>query len=110
VPPPLHPGALPVELEIDYPDHQRRWTVLLRALLAIPHWIILWILGIVVFFVAIIGWVCALFLQRLPAWTADFLAGYVRWNTRVAAYLSLLVDRYPPFSLHPEPAYVVRPS
>lgn len=104
-----HAGALPVELEIDYPDRQRRWTVLLRALLVIPHWIILSILGIAVFFVAITGWVCALFLQRLPAWAADFLAGYVQWNTRVMAYFSLLVDRYPPFSLKPEPSYVVRP-
>ena len=47
----------------------------------------------------IIGWFGALFTGRLPVFAADFLAGYLRWMTRVYAYTFLLTDLYPPFTL-----------
>jgi hypothetical protein len=48
---------------------------------------------------AVIGWFGALFTGRLPVFAADFLTGYLRWQTRVAGYTILLTDVYPPFSL-----------
>jgi len=78
---------------------QKRVTVFFRIILMIPHAFVLWILGIVAEVVAIIGWFGALFTARLPDFAADFLTGYVRWQTRYNAYYLLLTDEYPPFTL-----------
>ena len=81
------------------PGRQRRVTVLFRPLLVIPHYIVLYALGIAVGIVAVICWFAALFTGRLPAGLADFLVGWLRWSTRVFAYVGLLTDQYPPFTL-----------
>lgn len=88
------------ELDIRVPERQRRWTVLLRLVLLIPHAIWLSLVGIAVSVVAVISWFAALFLGRLPGWSATFLSGYIGYYTRVYAYSYLLVDRYPPFAWH----------
>lgn len=67
---------LPI-LDIRAPERQRRWTVLLRLILLIPHAIWLSLVGIAVSVVAVISWFAALFLGRLPEWSARFLSGYV---------------------------------
>jgi len=91
------------------PGRQRRVTVLFRLLLVIPHYIVLYLLGIAVAVVVVIGWFAALFTGRLPDGLAGFLIGWLRWWTRVVAYLGLLTDQYPPFSLADED-YPVRVS
>jgi Domain of unknown function (DUF4389) len=87
---------------------QNRWTVAFRLILAIPQFIVVYILFIVSFFVIVIGWFAALFTGRLPEWAHSFLGGVIRWSTRVGAYLFLLTDSYPPFSLD-DVEYPVRP-
>ncbi len=57
----------------------------------------------------VISWFAALFTGQVPAGLADFLAGYLRWFSRVTAYVWLLTDAYPPFALADE-AYPVRVS
>jgi Domain of unknown function (DUF4389) len=94
------------ELDIFPPQRQRRWTVLLRALLVVPQCIVMVVLGIAAWVVMIIAWFGALALGRLPAWCAEFLSGYLQYATRVTAYLYLLVDTYPPFQWLP-PHYPV---
>ncbi|HUY45297.1 MAG TPA: DUF4389 domain-containing protein [Streptosporangiaceae bacterium] len=79
------------------PAAQDRASVLVRIILAIPHFIVLWVLGVAAEVVLVICWVAALFMGRLPGGLADYLAGYLRWSTRFYAYLYLLTDRYPPF-------------
>jgi hypothetical protein len=79
------------------PGPQNRWTVLLRALLLIPQFVVVWVLSVVAFFVTVIGWFGALVLGRLPGFVADYLTAFLPYDTRVAAYLMLTVDRYPPF-------------
>lgn len=95
------------EVEIDGPSAQRRWTVFLRLILLIPHFVVLYFVGIAAAVVAVIGWVATLILGWLPDWIEDFLALYVGYETRIAAALLLLVDRYPPF-LVADPRYPVR--
>ena len=105
--PPAAPQAMPGEpgtgdeilVAFAEPAGQNRLTVLVRLLLAIPHFIVLWVLGIAVEVVLVISWFAALFTGRVPAGLADFMAGYLRWSTRVYAYLFLLTDAYPPFEL-----------
>lgn len=78
---------------------QRRLTVLVRMILAVPHLVVLYALDIAGSIVIFISWFAALFAGRLPAWAADFLTGWLRWSARVSAYLWLLTDQYPPFAL-----------
>jgi len=74
----------------------------------IPHYVVLYFLGIVCSVVAFIGWWGALFTGRLPEFAASYLSGFIRWSTRVQAYALLLTDQYPPFSLDDQPGYPVR--
>jgi hypothetical protein len=92
-----------VHLDIQYPDAERelnRWLPLVKWLLAIPHYIVLFILSIVTFFVIIISWFAILFTGRYPHALFDFVVGFFRWQNRVTAYAILLItDTYPPFRL-----------
>jgi hypothetical protein len=82
----------------DFPTNG--WTGLfLRQIAALPHIIVLFFLGIVVFVIwVVVQWVI-LFSARFPRGMVDFVAGFVRWQTRVNGYALGLSDRYPPFSL-----------
>jgi hypothetical protein len=92
-----------VHLEIDYPDAKRdlnRWLPLIKWLLAIPHYFVLFFLEIAVVFAVILAWLAILATGRYPRGVFDFVVGVGRWHLRVGAYAFLLVtDRYPPFSL-----------
>jgi len=92
-----------VHLEIDYPDAERdlnRWLPLVKWLLAIPHYIVLAVLGVSAIFVVVIAWFAILFTGRYPQALFDYVVGVGRWGLRVQAYAFLLVtDQYPPFSL-----------
>jgi len=92
-----------VHLEIVYPDAENdlaRGMPLVKWLLAIPHYIILFFLLIAAVVSVIIAWFAILFTGRYPRSLFDFIVGVYRWALRVAAYAFLLVtDRYPPFSL-----------
>jgi hypothetical protein len=74
------------------------WPI--RIIMAIPHLVVLYILGIVAGIVLVISWFAALFTGTVPAGMHNFLVGVMRWNTRVSAYVTLLTDEYPPFSMN----------
>jgi hypothetical protein len=92
-----------VRLDFPYPDAQRdlnRWLPLVKWLLAIPHYIVLFFLYIATLVVVIVAWFAILFTGRYPRGIFDFVEGVVRWHNRVVGYALILVtDRYPPFSL-----------
>lgn len=92
-----------VHLEIDYPDVERdlnRWLPPIKWLLALPHYIILFFLGIAALFAVVIAWFAILLTEQYPRSLFDFVVGVGRWCVRVDAYAFMLVtDRYPPFSL-----------
>lgn len=97
----------PVMVGVAGPFAQRRGTVALRPILALPHLVIGIPLGAGASVVAVIGWLAALAMGRLPRFAAAYLSGYTRWTGRVVGYLMLLTDAYPPFSLGVEPGYPV---
>ncbi len=72
---------------------------LLRIILAIPHGLALFVVGIVFAVVWIISAVSVLINETYPDWAFNFIRGYLRWNARVFAYMASLVEEYPPFSL-----------
>lgn len=98
----------PVRVEIDYPARLNRFLPLVKWLLAIPHYLALWVLGIVALVVLVISWFAVLITGNYPLGMFNFLVGFERWRVRVAAYLFLQTDQYPPFSLDDDPSYPVR--
>lgn len=97
----------PVLVAFGAPARQRRVTVATRPFLALPHVVALSLLAPFVVVVAAIGWCGALVLGRLPQGAAQILSGYIGWQARFVAYLFVLTDAYPPFSLADVP-YPVR--
>jgi Domain of unknown function (DUF4389) len=94
-----------VRLQFPYPDARtglNRWLPIVKWLLAIPHYIVLFFLNIGAFFAVIITWFAILFTGRYPRAIFDYLEGVLRWHNRVIGYALILVtDRYPPFRLGP---------
>jgi Domain of unknown function (DUF4389) len=94
-----------VRLDYRYPDvpvELNRFLPLVKWLLAIPHYIVLFFLDIGAFFVVIVAWFAILFTGRYPRGMFTFVEGVIRWHNRVLAYAYILVtDRYPPFRLDP---------
>ena len=92
-----------VHLEIDYPNAEtdlNRWLPLVKWLLVIPHYFVLFFLSIACFFATIIAWFAILVTGRYPRGLFNYNVGVSRWWLRVRAYAFLLVtDQYPPFSL-----------
>ena len=98
--PPFGDAAYPTSVEIVDPVGPReRLTVFFRLLLAIPHFIVLFFIFVAWFFTTVLAWFVILFSGSYPAGMYDFAVGSLRWLVRVEAYLLLLVDEYPPFSL-----------
>jgi hypothetical protein len=91
-----------VHLDLYYPDAAQlnRWLPLVKWLLAIPHYIVLALLGIAMIVVTVVAWIVILFTGQHPRSLFDFTVGVQRYGLRVGAYAFYLVtDRYPPFSL-----------
>jgi Domain of unknown function (DUF4389) len=103
-PSPNHSAAL----EIAYPSELNRWLPLVKWVLAIPHFVVLMVVWLGAFCVGIFAFFAVLFTGRWPRAAFDFVLGTFRWTYRVAAYIHLMTDAYPPFSLDDDPDYPVR--
>jgi hypothetical protein len=91
-----------VHLDFPYPDtHQmNRWLPLVKWLLAIPHYVVLFFLWIAALVSIVIAWFAILFTGTYPRSLFNYVVGVLRWNNRVMAYaFTLVTDQYPPFSL-----------
>ena len=92
-----------VHLDIAYPDVKEqlnRFLPIIKWLLAIPHYIVLAVLGVIALIVTILAWLTILLTGTYPRGMFNYVVGVSRWAYRVGAYAFLLTtDRYPPFSL-----------
>ena len=91
-----------VHLDFAYPETRQmnRWLPLVKWLLAIPHYVVLFCLGIAALVSIIVAWFAILFTGRYPRGLFDFVVGVMRWTNRVNAYaFTLVTDEYPPFRL-----------
>lgn len=88
----------PVTISVDTPQRVANWRPLVQWLLALPHAMILGVLGTVSQIVSIISWLAILFTGKLPGGLAQFQAMHLRYNLRTSAYVGFLTDQYPPFA------------
>jgi hypothetical protein len=80
----------------------RMWGIpllgmLIRSVLLLPHYIVLTVVAVLAAFLLVVSWVPVIVLGRQADFVYEVLGGFWRWWLRVAAYLLLMVDRYPPF-------------
>jgi hypothetical protein len=99
--------AYPVTLKGEMTEMPSRWLWIFKCILFIPHIICLIGLGIASFFMTIIAFFAILFTGKYPKGLFDFNVGVLRWSWRVGfySYSALGTDKYPPFSLEPDPNY-----
>ena len=98
--PPFGDEPYPASVTVVDPVGPRdRLTVGLRLLLVIPHGIVLVFLLCAWWVTTVVAWFAILVTGSYPQGLYDFGVGVLRWFMRVEAYMLLLIDEYPPFSL-----------
>lgn len=98
--PPFGEGPYPAELELSAPAGDRdRFSVALRFFLALPHLIVVSVLSLFWALATAIAWIAILLTGRYPETLYGFALGVFAWSMRVEAYMLLLRDEYPPFTL-----------
>jgi hypothetical protein len=99
--------AYPVHLRGELTIPPGRWVWLFKWLLIIPHLFVLAFLSIASFVLTVIAFFAILFTGKYPKGMFDFNVGVMRWGWRVSfySYSALGTDKYPPFSLEPDPNY-----
>ena len=98
-----YPSKLVAELD----PSTSRWLWLVKWLLVIPHFVVLFFLWIATVVLTIVAGFAILFTGRYPRKIFDFNVGVFRWTWRVSYYAigAFGTDRYPPFSLRPDSSY-----
>jgi hypothetical protein len=88
----------PAVLTVEVPEPIDRWRPFVHWLLAIPHFVVLYVLGIVAQVLGVVSWFVILFTGKLPQGIAGFQALYLRYGNRTTAYAGFLRQEYPPFT------------
>ena len=89
----------PADLEVTYPERLKNSAVLVKWLLAVPQVLLCWSMEPLLQVLCLIAALTLLFTGTIPRGAFDLLMGMVRWRYRVAAYVSLMRDEYPPFRM-----------
>lgn len=88
-------GAYPVDLSIEGPREQNRWTVGFRILLAFPALLVASAYGGVAGIASVLGWFAALFTGKMPHGLRSAQTLALRYSAQNNGYVFLLTDSYP---------------
>jgi hypothetical protein len=110
-------GGYPIVLSSERPlTSSRFWAIpligiLIKSIILIPHYIVLYVLGLVLGITQLVIWIPVLFTGRYPDWAFGLTAGVLRWAMRLILYLYGVTDNYPAFSMNaPGDIYIERPA
>jgi hypothetical protein len=99
----VHEARVLLGVSMD-PPRQSRWSVLLRAILTIPLFIVAAFIGVAAGFMSLVGWFAALFSGRVPDGIQEFLVGALRLYANILAYAYFLTPRWPGIVFSPKPS------
>jgi hypothetical protein len=113
----MQSSGYPIVLSTGRPVSSNRfWAIPLigafvKGIILIPHFIVLYVLGLVNAAAHLVIWAFVLFTGHYPDWAFNLNAGLLRWATRVAMYLYGITDDYPAFSMEaPGDIVIARPT
>jgi hypothetical protein len=130
----MAPAEYPAALDIAYPERLSRGLVFVKWLLAIPHLIVVGLLGFTIMLypipalnelggevqtvggysvlnlLVVIAGFFLLITGKHPRSLFDFLMGINRWMYRTLLYVGLMTDEYPPFRLDAGPTEPTHPT
>ena len=94
------PGAYPLLLDIPRPERQSRLRLFIRGFAIVPNYLVFYFVQFAWLFTTFISWFAILFTGKYPHGFFKFSVGVGRWYERMAAYIYLLRDEYPPYSIN----------
>lgn len=94
-------SGYPVRFDVEYQESHSRLLLFFRWILAIPHLLLIYVLGALSNVCVLIAIFAILFTKKFPKGLYDFVVNIGRWQSNVAAYAAMLRDDYPPFSWEP---------
>ncbi|MBI5287701.1 MAG: DUF4389 domain-containing protein [Chloroflexi bacterium] len=92
-------GEYALSLDIPRAERQSRFRLFVRFITVIPNYIVFYFVQLAFFFITFIAWWAILFTGSYPRGLHKFAAGVMRWYLRQFAYMALLRDEYPPYSI-----------
>jgi hypothetical protein len=101
-------SAYPVGYESDFVEQRSRLTTFFRIILAIPHFIVMYVMYIALGFGMVFAWFAIMFTAKYPEGLYTFNARIIQYMTRVTSYASLAADPFPGFGLGNEDGYPVQ--
>ena len=94
------PGSYPLQLDIPRAERQSRLRLFFRIVAILPNQFVFYFVQYAALFTTFLAWFAILFTGRYPRGLFKFSVGTMRWYQRQAAYLYLLRDEYPPYSIN----------
>jgi hypothetical protein len=94
------PGVYPLQLDIPYPERLSRLRLFFRIFAVVPNQFVFYFVQQAALFTTFLSWFAILFTGRYPRGLFKFSVGTLRWYERQAAYIYLLRDEYPPYSIN----------
>ena len=94
------PGAYPLTLDVPRAERQSRFRLFIRVFAIWPNQFVLQLVMLGWWFTTFLSWWLILFTGRYPRGLFKFGVGVLRWQMRQFAYLHLLRDEYPPYSVN----------
>jgi len=88
-------GSYGIDVAIDPPARQKRLTILVRGLLALPAFIVASTLGSVALVIGLLAWWYALIRARMPEGMRNLGVTSLRYSAQTYAYWLLVTARYP---------------
>jgi hypothetical protein len=91
-------AAYPATFSFDPPERVANWRAIANLFMAIPHLIVLYLLGIMSQAIGLLSWLLILFTGKVPEGFVGLQAMYVRYAVRTYTYVAFMREEYPPFS------------